>query len=75
MPSLSRMSSGLTSGTTRGTFAFIRQAELRSMTTAPASTAIGAYMSPISPLAANRARSIPLNEASVMGSTCSVLPL
>src|SRR2546427_392372 len=61
MPSLSRMSSRFTSGTTSGTFSFMRQAELLSITRAPASAATGAYIRAISVLAAKSATSMPLN--------------
>ena len=75
MPSFSRMSSALTSGTTSGTFAFIRQAELLSMTRAPDSAATGPYIRAVSPLAANSATSTPWNADSVISPTSSWLPL
>src|ERR1700682_3050740 len=68
IPSLSRMSSLFTSGTTSGTFSFMRQAALLSMTSAPLSAASGPYINAMSPLAANRAMSMPLNAFSASGS-------
>src|SRR5690242_18952708 len=74
IPSLSRMSFGFTSGTTSGTFAFMRHAELLSITSAPASAAIGPYISEMSAPAANIAMSTSLNDVSSRCSTFSVLP-
>src|SRR3989475_8783286 len=75
MPSLSLMSSPFTSGTTSGTFSFMRHAELLSITRAPDSAATGPYIKAMSPLAANSATSMPLNAASLSSSTFSELPL
>ena len=74
MPSFSEISLPFTSGTTSGTFSFMRQAELLSITSAPDSAATGPYMSAISPLAANSARSMPLNADSASSSTSIELP-
>src|SRR5919204_500905 len=75
MPSLSRMSSPLTSGTTSGTFCFMRHAELLSMTSAPDSTADGPWRRDTSAPALNSATSMPWKESSASGSTGTTCPL
>ena len=58
-------SSGLTSGTTKGTPGSIRQAEELSTTTQPASRAMGANLSEVPLPAEKRARSMPLKLSGV----------
>jgi len=63
MPLCLAMSARLTSGTTSGTSFPIRQAELLSITTAPALAAIGAYSRLMSAPAEKRAISTPSKES------------
>ena len=59
------MSCGLTSGTTKGKVGSCLNADELSITTQPASAAIGQYSLETDPPALNKAISIPLNESLV----------
>ena len=74
IPSCHSTSAPLTSGTTRGTFGFMRKAEPSSMTTAPAATACGASSQLTAELAEMKATSTPSKECSVASSTTSSSP-
>src|SRR5881409_1141200 len=71
MPLCLAMSEGLTSGTTSGTSFPIRQAELLSITTAPALAAMGANSRLMSAPAEKRAMSTPSKESLVSSRTTS----
>src|SRR5208283_474294 len=61
------ISSGLTSGTTKGTSGSIRNCEVLSITTAPALAAIGAHILEISAPGEDKTMSTPLNTSLVNG--------
>ena len=77
LSSQSSISSGFTSGTTKGTASIILKCEVLSITTAPDSTAYFAYFSEILPPAEKKAMSIlrPSKTVSVNSSILWFLPL
>ena len=75
IPLCKAAASGLTSGTTRGTWGSIRKALELSITTAPASTAFFAHTFDVDPPADASTKSTFLNESFVTASTCKLCSL